>query len=92
MVKRSAKQAQLDLTLALMYLNRFRERLPKSLGDVKAPYQSWKGYDFDVINQLDEDALIYQSSHRAKSITLTEDGIARAKAILSDLEIEDFDF
>ncbi|MFC5630880.1 MULTISPECIES: hypothetical protein [Streptococcus] len=35
MVKRSAEQAQLDLTLALMYLNRFRERLPKSWGDVK---------------------------------------------------------
>lgn len=50
MVKRSAKQAQLDLTLALMYLNRFKEHVPKSWGDVAVPYQSWKGYDFETIN------------------------------------------
>lgn len=75
MVKRCAKQAQLDLTLALMYLNRFKEHVPKSWGDVEVPYQSWKGYDFEKINQLDHKELIDQSSFKAKKVTLTDTGI-----------------
>ena len=39
-----------NLTIALMYLTRFNDR-------EGAPFHelSWKGYDFDIIEKLDED-------------------------------------
>ena len=41
---------------------------------------SWKGYPFEVLNELAEEGLIY-GSRRAKSIGFTEEGIKRAREI-----------
>ena len=71
-----------DLTLALLYLTRFRE--PDFPG-----WRSWKGYDFDALNALSDQKLIGDSRHRSKSVVLTEDGIKKAKEILSELRMED---
>ena len=37
-------------------------------------FYAWKGYDFDVLNGLDDEDLIRQGSRRSKSVYLTETG------------------
>lgn len=71
-----------DLTLALLYLTRFREQ--------DLPYwRSWKGHDFDALNALSDQKMIGDSRHRSKSVVLTEDGIRKAKEILSEFRMVD---
>jgi hypothetical protein len=65
------------LTLLLLYLTSWQE---------KEVQRSWKGYDFDVLNQLEEDGLIAQSK-TAKSVYLTEEGIEAAKKLQEGLSI-----
>lgn len=65
------------LTLLLLYLTSWPE---------KEVQRSWKGYDFDVLNQLEEDGLIAQSK-TAKSVYLTEEGIEAAKKLQEGLSI-----
>ena len=61
------KQEQISkLTLLLLYLTSWQE---KEYGVTEQ--RSWKGYDFDVLNELEEDGLITQST-TAKSIYFTE--------------------
>jgi len=71
-----------ELTLALLYLNRFKER-----GDFC--WRSWKGYDFDSINSLTDQGMLYDSSHRSKSVALTDEGTQKAKELLKRLQMED---
>ena len=73
-----------DLTLALMYMTRFKYRLA---GDNLA----WQGYSFDVLNDLWEKDLIRDGNHpsRTKSVYITPEGIERAKAALKKFGIDD---
>ncbi len=68
-----------DMTLALLYLTSWRE----GKGD-DAMRRSWKGYDFDILSDLDEQGFIY-GSRGSKPVDLTEDGIAKAQGILAAL-------
>lgn len=63
-----------ELTIVLMYLSRFNEdsRFSSSMD------MSWKGYDFGIINELDEDDYIRQGSYRSKSVAITDEGIKLA--------------
>jgi quercetin dioxygenase-like cupin family protein len=65
-----------DLGLMLMYLSSWTERR----GD--AP-RFWKGFDFELLDQLADEGLI-TDSRRAKSAYLTEDGVRRARQLLAD--------
>jgi len=65
------------LTLLLLYLTSWKE---------KEVHRSWKGYDFDVLNKLEEAGMIAQSK-TAKSVYLTEDGIEAAKELEERLRI-----
>jgi hypothetical protein len=65
------------LTLLLLYLTSWHE---------KEVQRSWKGYDFDVLNKLEEDGLIAQSK-TAKSVYFTEEGIEAAKKLHEGLSI-----
>jgi hypothetical protein len=71
----SAEALKHDLSLMLMYLSSWTER------DGAAP-RFWKGFDFDVLNQLEAEGLIF-GSRRAKSAYLTEAGLERARALLA---------
>jgi hypothetical protein len=63
--------------LLLLYLTCWKE---------KEVQRSWKGYDFDVLNKLEEGGLIAQSK-AAKSVYLTEEGIKAAKELEERLSI-----
>ncbi|MDI9470706.1 MAG: DUF6429 family protein [Bacillota bacterium] len=67
-----------ELTLLLMYLNHFtfNGKLQTDSGVF-----AWKGYDFDVLNKLDEEDYIRQGSRRSKSVYLTEEGVKKAQEI-----------
>ncbi len=67
-----------DLTLMLLYLNSFGE---------DGYRRSWKGYDFDDLNQLAEDGYISEG-RRAKSVVLFDEGIERAKALCAEYGIQ----
>lgn len=76
-----------ELTMVLMYLSRFNEdnRLSSSM-DI-----SWKGYDFGIINELDEDDYIRQGSYRSKSVAITDEGIKLARNLLNKYNIKDWE-
>jgi hypothetical protein len=63
-------------TLLLIYLCSWEERLQSDLTVRRA----WKGYLFEVLDALAEQGLI-QQSRRAKSLTLTEEGVLRAQEL-----------
>ncbi len=70
-----------ELTLMLLYLNSWEERAP----GIKY-CRSWKGYDFDVLNELSDDNLIIDGKH-SKSCALSDEGIAKALMLLKEYNI-----
>ena len=90
MSKMSAERAQYDLTLVLLYLSRFIDD-PKTEDfwneDV---YRAWKGYDFDVLNKLEEEEFVF-GKHRNKSLCISKEGIDKAKEIMKRLGIDDWE-
>jgi hypothetical protein len=72
----SNDEAIRDLSLMLMYLTSWTERGFDE-------HRFWKGYDFDVLDDLEEAGLIL-SSRKAKSAYLTEQGLATALRLLEE--------
>ena len=64
-----------DLTLMLIYLTSWKEKREPAR-------RAWKGYDFDVLNGLVDEGLLYDTSHRSKSTYLTPEGEGEAQALL----------
>lgn len=89
MEKIKPEQAVKELTLLLMYLTRFKEEGRESMGLNQD--RAWKGYDFDTINELDDEDLIWQGSRRSKSVTITEEGLKRAREWLIRYQIADWE-
>jgi len=85
--KTETKKAIKELTLLLMYLNRFTDE--KNFKTTKDFY-AWKGYNFDIINELDDEDFIYQGKHRNKSVYITEKGMEEAKKLLEKYKIKDY--
>ncbi len=67
-----------DLNLLLLYLSGWEEESKKEPG--KKVFKAWKGYLFDVLNELNNDGMIRQYMNR-KSIFITDEGIKRAKEV-----------
>ena len=85
--KTETKKAIKELTLLLMYLNRFTDE--KDFKTAKNFY-AWKGYNFDTINELDNEDFIHQGKYRSKSVYVTEKGIKEAKELLEKYKIKDY--
>ena len=83
--KIDAKTAARELTLVLLFLNRFREKV----GHNWTPWRAWKGFDFDTLDKLAEAGLI-SSSRTAKSVYLTDEGLAEARRLLDKYGIADW--
>ena len=66
-----------ELTLLLLYLTSWQE----DIGIAKV-HRSWKGYPFDILNELTDGGLI-DGSTRSKSVYLTEEGIEKAKILMN---------
>jgi len=64
-----------ELTIMLLYLTSWTEKKPYDY------LRSWKGYDFDILNELADEGAI-SDSKRSKSVVIYEDGITMAKSLL----------
>ncbi len=67
-----------ELALLLMYLSSWEE---KTFTCMSPSRRCWKGFLFEVIDELDEKGLIDRGSSGSKSIYLTEEGINRAEEL-----------
>lgn len=65
-----------ELSLLLVYLTSWQE----DVGLTKVQ-RSWKGYPFEVLDELNEEGYI-NGSKRAKSVYLTEEGISKANDLM----------
>jgi len=64
-----------ELTLLLIYLTSWQE----DAGLIKVQ-RSWKGYPFEVLDELNEEGYINGRKH-AKSVYLTEEGLSKVKEL-----------
>ena len=64
----------------LLYLTSWTEKEP--YGSFQ---RAWKGYNFDILNKLEEEDFIGGSTHKAKSTYITEEGIEKAKELLKNI-------
>ena len=64
-----------ELTLILLHLTSWTEKEPLN------HQRSWKGYDFDILNELADEGLI-SDSKRAKSVVIYEGGVLKAQDLL----------
>lgn len=72
-----------ELTLMLLYLTCWEEN---NLG--MKYIRSWKGYDFNILDELSEENCITDSK-RSKSVGITEEGIIKVKDLLKEYGIEE---
>ena len=86
--KKSYEQALEELSLMLMYLTR------KQDNNEFFPFKelSWKGYDFDTMDRLEQKELLWQPRSRRgyeKYLYLTEAGRKKARELLQDYGFSD---
>ncbi len=86
MDKKTREQAIEELSLMLLYLTRFWDN--NEFCRYMEP--SWKGYDFDVLNELEEKEYLYQPN-RSKLSYLSETGKEQARRLLREYNIADKD-
>lgn len=84
MKKINQAKAIQELTLILMYLTRFNE-IDRFSTETNL---SWKAYDFDVMNELEQNAFIYPISYRSKKVVITEKGLELAQDLLVKYNID----
>jgi len=65
-----------DIHLLLIYLSGWYEDSTRVPG--KKVFRAWKGYLFDILNELERDNLIQQFR---KSLILTDEGLKKAKGL-----------
>ncbi len=83
-----------ELTLMLMYLTSWEESLvpglrrkPDRVGIYPKARICWKGYDFDILNELTDEGLV-NAGGRSKSASFTDEGEAKALELLNQYGIE----
>jgi hypothetical protein len=68
----------MELNLLLLYLSGWEEESRNTPGE--KIYRAWKGFLFEVLNQLEEESMI-QQFRNGKSVILTKEGIEKAKEL-----------
>lgn len=74
-----------ELTLLLAYLTSWNEK--DGLLFKQEFKKSWKGYDFDILNKLNEEEYIYQENKK-KYFIWEEKGIDEAKRLIKKYKID----
>lgn len=73
----SFQQAVEELTLLLLYLSSWEEEFPPG---TPIGHRAWKGFLFEALDALERQGYLSQT-RQAKSVALTAEGIAKAKAL-----------
>jgi hypothetical protein len=61
-----------DAVLGLLWLTLHNER------------RAWKGFDWDTLDRLYQKGLIADPANKAKSVVLTDEGLARSEKLFRD--------
>jgi len=92
--RQMSKDTIKELTLVLMYLTSWEESLvpglrskPDRAGIYPKARICWKGYDFDILNELTDEGLV-NARGRSKSASFTDEGEAKALELLKQYGIE----
>jgi hypothetical protein len=64
--------------LALLWLTAFRQKK-------NFPWQAWKGHDWDALERLHEARWISDPRNKNKSITFSDAGAERARALFEEM-------
>ena len=64
-----------EMTLALMWLVVWHD----SCGP-----RAWKGFDWDAMDRLHEKGFIHDPKSKAKSVSMTPEGLEKAKALFAE--------
>lgn len=72
-----------ELTLLLAYLTSWNEKDRLLKQELK---KSWKGYDFNILNKLNEERYIYQENKK-KYLIWEDKGIEEAKRLINKYNI-----
>ena len=72
-----------ELTLLLLYLTSWTEKEP--YGEYQ---RAWKGYDFDILDNLENEKLIGSGSYKSKSLYITDKGIKKARELMKKYNIK----
>lgn len=86
MNKKSRKQAIEELSLMLIYLTRFQDDNEYS----RYLENSWKSYDFDALDELENKELLFQPK-KSRCVYLSEEGKKAARSLLAEYNIADKD-
>lgn len=86
MVKKSRKQAIEELSLMLIYLTRFQDHNEYC----RYLENSWKGYDFETLDELEQKELLFQPK-KSKCVYLSEEGKEAARKLLAEYNLSDKD-
>jgi hypothetical protein len=73
---KNSEQAIEDLTILLIALTSWKEKI--SGVDI---IRAWKGYDFDILDSLNEKEYI-SGSKKSKSTILTDEGVKKANELI----------
>ncbi|MBI4162627.1 MAG: transposase [Candidatus Aenigmarchaeota archaeon] len=73
-----------NLTLLMIYLSSWDENLKKEFGE-EPVLRAWKGFTFEILDELNKKGLISGSKGR-KSVYLTDEGIKKAKGLLGRIQ------
>lgn len=66
-----------ELTLLLLYLTSWEEG---GMAEMPPVHRAWKGHRFEALDALADEGLL-SSSHGAKSVYLTDEGVTKAQAL-----------
>lgn len=86
MDKVDTKLAMKELTMALIYLSRRRDT---RFGE-DVLFEAWKGYEFDVLNELQDENYLIRRGRGSKSVLIAGEGLDYAKQILEKYNISDW--
>lgn len=86
MEKKSREQAIEELSLMLIYLTRFQDNNE----NCRYLENSWKGYDFETLDELEQKELLFQPK-KNKCVYLSEEGKETARKLLAEYNLADKD-
>ncbi len=72
------KEKMIELNLLLLYLSGWEEDSRNDPG--QKIYRAWKGFLFEVLNEMEEKEMI-QQFRNGKSVIITPDGIKKAEEL-----------
>ncbi|MBD1222358.1 DUF6429 family protein [Virgibacillus halodenitrificans] len=84
MSEKDMDQVVRDLTLMLLYLTSWEEK-----GFDGEYHRAWKGYPFEVLDQLRDEEELISGSNRSKSVYMGKEAVGEAQRLLEKYGVKE---